>query len=50
MMLLIAAAAFLTGALWTALLWGSPSEFIRVDIVCGALLLLLSGAAALRGR
>ncbi|MET8479253.1 DUF4231 domain-containing protein [Streptomyces clavifer] len=44
-MLLIAAGSFLTGAIWTALSWGSPSAFVRVDIVCGALL-LLSGAAA----
>ncbi|MFC7900229.1 hypothetical protein ACFUV1_08740 [Streptomyces griseoincarnatus] len=43
-MLLIASASLLTGALWTALFWNSPSEFVRVDIVCGAL--LLSGAAA----
>jgi hypothetical protein len=45
--LIIAAVSFLTGALWTALNWGSPAAFVRVDIACGALL-LLSGAAALR--
>lgn len=49
-MLLIAAGSFLTGALWTALSWGSPSEFVRVDIVCGALLLLSGAAALMAGR
>ncbi|MGW9400646.1 DUF4231 domain-containing protein [Streptomyces sp. NPDC055642] len=49
-MLLIATASFLTGALWTALFWGSPSEFVRVDIVCGALLLLSGAAALMAGR
>ncbi|MEU5382019.1 DUF4231 domain-containing protein [Streptomyces sp. NPDC005968] len=47
LMLLIAGGSFLTGATWTALAWGSPGAFVRVDIVCGGLL-LLSGTAALR--
>jgi hypothetical protein len=49
-MLLVAAASFLTGALWTALSWGTPSGFVRVDIVCGALLLLSGTGAFMAGR
>ncbi|MER5200981.1 DUF4231 domain-containing protein [Streptomyces sp. NPDC002755] len=49
-MLLIAAASLLASALWTALSWGSSSEFVRVDIVCGALLLLCGAAAFIAGR
>ncbi|WP_409239399.1 DUF4231 domain-containing protein [Streptomyces sp. PA5.6] len=49
-MLLLAAGSFLTGAFWTALFWDSPSRFVRIDTVCGALLLLSGAAAVMAGR
>ncbi|MFE7958658.1 DUF4231 domain-containing protein [Streptomyces sp. NPDC057413] len=50
LLLLMAAGSFLAEAVWTALTWGSPAAFVRVDIVCGALLLLCSVAAWSAGR
>jgi len=38
--LIVAGGALLTGLGWTALAWGSPATFLRVDIICGALILI----------
>lgn len=44
--LIVASVTFLTGLVWTVLAWGSPSRFLRTDIICGTLL-LIAGAVAL---
>jgi hypothetical protein len=45
--LLAATSAFLTGLCWTVLTWGSPSTFIKADIICGALIVISAAACAL---
>ncbi|MEV7980861.1 DUF4231 domain-containing protein [Streptomyces sp. NPDC086519] len=41
----IAAVAVVTAASWTLLRWGSPSRYVKADIVCGAALVLAAAAA-----
>ncbi|SES31825.1 Protein of unknown function [Streptomyces sp. yr375] len=41
--LAVASVAFLASLVWTVLSWGSPSRFLRVDIICG-IVLFISGA------
>ncbi|MFH9118371.1 DUF4231 domain-containing protein [Streptomyces globisporus] len=43
--LVVAGLALMTGLGWTVLAWGSPSSFLRVDIICGTML-LAGGAVA----
>ncbi|GAA4658689.1 hypothetical protein GCM10023347_07490 [Streptomyces chumphonensis] len=43
--LAVAGGAILTGLIWTALTWSSPSQFLRVDITCGMLALVFGAAA-----
>lgn len=38
--LIVAGVALLTGVGWTALAWGSPETFLRIDIICGTLILI----------
>lgn len=43
--LTVAGGALLTGLVWTVLAWDSPSSFLRVDIICAALVLIASAVA-----
>lgn len=45
--LIVAGGALLTGLGWTALAWGSPATFLRVDIICGTLILIAAAAVVL---
>jgi hypothetical protein len=38
--LIVAGGALLTGLGWTVLAWGSPATFLRIDIICGTLILI----------
>ncbi|MET7674378.1 DUF4231 domain-containing protein [Streptomyces seoulensis] len=38
--LIAAGLALLTALVWTALAWGSPETFLRIDIICGTLILV----------
>ncbi|MFE2473105.1 SLATT domain-containing protein [Streptomyces mirabilis] len=40
MALIVAGGALLTGLGWTVLAWGSPATFLRIDIICGTLILI----------
>ncbi|MFD3915288.1 DUF4231 domain-containing protein [Streptomyces sp. NPDC058603] len=48
--LIVAGCALLTGLAWTVLAWGSPSRFLRVDIICGTVVLITAAVALAAGR
>ncbi|MEV7683258.1 DUF4231 domain-containing protein [Streptomyces sp. NPDC088341] len=48
--LTVAGGALLTGLVWTVLTWGSPSRFLRADIICGTVVLIAAAVALAAGR
>lgn len=48
--LIVAGGALLTGVGWTALAWDSPETFLRIDIICGTLILIAAAVVLVTVR